>query len=83
MKSCKYVEAQLSRKYSGAGKSELIHAFAAHAEHENKVVGGVYWVAVDVELTDVLDSSARLVEKFREGKYAKKSEEMLGLERSC
>ena len=51
-------------QYGGAGKSELMVAFEARAELENKVPGGVYWVAVDREATNVLDSLARLVEKF-------------------
>ena len=38
--------------------------FAARAEHGNKVAGGVYWVAVNGELADVLHSLTRLVEKF-------------------
>ena len=47
-----------------AGKTELVAVFAARAEHENKEVGGVYWVTVDGELGDVLNSLTRLVQKF-------------------
>ena len=36
-------------EHVGAGKSELMVAFADRAENENEVAGGVYWVAVDGE----------------------------------
>ena len=61
-------------QYGRAGKTELMAAFAARAEDENKVAGGVYWMAVDGEVTGVLNSSARLVEKFRGDNYTRKSE---------
>ena len=51
-------------QYGGAGKTELMDVFAACVEHENKVAGRVYCVAVDGELADVLNSLTRLVEKF-------------------
>ena len=40
-------------QYRGAGKSELMGAFAARDENENEVAGGVYWVVVDGEVTHV------------------------------
>ena len=56
--------ADIITQYGGAGKTWLMAVFAARAEHENKVAGGVYWVAVDGELAYVLHSLTRLVEKF-------------------
>ena len=39
--------------------------FVARAENEDKIAVDVYWVAVDVEVNDVLDKFGRMAQKFR------------------
>ncbi len=51
-------------QYGGAGKTELMIAFAERAERQKLVPGGVFWVTVDGGVADVVDSLANLVEKI-------------------
>ena len=71
---------QLTLSESALQKSsESIVAFAACGEHEDKLAGGVYLATVDGILPYVLRSFARVLEKFRERKCARKSWRMIGL----
>ncbi len=51
-------------QYGGAGKTELMIAFADHAERDKMVPGGVFWVMVDGGERDVIESLAGLAEKL-------------------
>ncbi len=51
-------------QYGGAGKTELMVAFAEQAEQDEQVPGGVFWVTVDGDVRDVIGSLAGLAEKL-------------------
>ncbi len=51
-------------QYGGAGKTELMIAFADRAEQDEEVPGGAFWVAVDGDERDVTCSLAGLAEKL-------------------
>ena len=47
-------------QHGGAGKTELMIAFAEQAKREKQVPGGVFWVVVDGEEAEVIEALARL-----------------------
>ncbi len=51
-------------QYGGVGKTELMAAFADQADREASVPGGVFWVTVDGDCRDVINSLAGLAEKL-------------------
>ncbi len=57
-------------QYGGAGKTELMTAFADQLERDEQVTGGVFWVTVDGGEKDVIGSLARLAEKLNRKKMS-------------
>ena len=57
-------------QYGGAGKTELMIAFADRAERDGEVPGGVFWVTVDGGEKDVIGSLAGLAEKLTQRKMS-------------
>ncbi len=57
-------------QYGGAGKTELMIAFADRLERDGEVPGGVFWVTVDGGEKDVIGSLAGLAEKLTRRKMS-------------